>query len=120
MKNFITLVVVVTFFILQSSCKSSVDSAFDCFVEDFEVSVNGDLDSLTSGLMHFNFNYEVADAISLRDVTWHFGDGESAQGETVDHQYAGSGHYDAVINYSFNMAGGGYCDGSTTKSINIP
>ncbi|MBT3174288.1 MAG: PKD domain-containing protein [Lentimicrobiaceae bacterium] len=121
MKNFIIIVIVGTFFILQSSCEKAAEGAIDCVFGDLSISINADLDSVTPGLMHFKFNYTPVDDMTLKEVTWNFGDGESqiTNGETVDHQYAGSGHYDAVIDYTFSVTDG-ECNASTTKSINIP
>ncbi len=107
--------------ITQVSCKQATDDIIQCVAESIGVSVNADLDGENNKLMHFKFNYDKSDGTVLQEIIWDFGDGEKVTNNdtVIDHLYANSGHYDAVMSYTVKI-NNSTCSSSTAKSINIP
>lgn len=103
-------------FELNSCSKSEDEHVVDCFGDSVLTQLKHTVDDGNPKEIDYSIQYSGSSTVS--SVKWDFGDGKTATGTSVTHQYTAAGTYEVKADVTFAKDGSS-CTVSPKKSITV-
>jgi chitodextrinase len=110
------LMFTMAFFVATSCSKSDDEHIVDCFGDSVLTELKHTVDDGNPKEIDYSIQY--SGSSTLTSVKWTFGDGKTATGTSVTHQYNAAGTYEVKADVTFTKDGSS-CTVSPKKSITV-